>query len=108
MAKRGVVIVAGGSGSRMQSALPKQFLMLAGKYVLEHSVDTFCAHPMIDEVTIVVSEAYLERVQNLAGERNWKKVMHIVAGGKERYHSTLAAVEAYKEAKSAITPHWRQ
>lgn len=95
--KNVAVILAAGSGSRTGLDIPKQFLMLAGKYVLEHSVDTFCAHPMIDEVTIVVSDAYLERVQNLAGERNWKKVMHIVAGGKERYHSTLAAVEAYKD-----------
>lgn len=94
--KNVAVILAAGSGSRTGLDIPKQFLMLAGKYVLEHSVDTFCAHPKIEEVTIVVATEYIDKVQALAKERGWQKVKHIVQGGKERYHSTLAAVDIYR------------
>ena len=56
MAKRGVVIVAGGSGSRMQSALPKQFLMLGGEPIVARTINTFSealpgAEIVVDEVT---------------------------------------------------------
>ena len=60
--KNVAVILAAGSGSRTGLDIPKQFLMLAGKYVLEHSVDTFCAHPKIEEVTIVVASEYMDKV----------------------------------------------
>ncbi len=90
------VILAAGSGSRTGLDIPKQFLMLAGKCVLEHSVDTFCAHPGIEEVVIVVATEYIDKVQKLSEDRGWQKVKHIVQGGKERYHSTLAAVDIYR------------
>ena len=47
------VIVAAGSGSRMQEAVPKQFLALCGKPVLCHSVDAFASHATVVEIIIV-------------------------------------------------------
>ena len=52
------VILAGGIGSRLNAGIPKQFLKVAGLTVIEHTVAAFQRHTQIDEIAIVVSQAY--------------------------------------------------
>ena len=85
------VILAGGTGSRMGSALPKQFLDLDGSTVIEHSIEAFCSHPDIDEVAIVVHPEWMEHAKSLLKGRE----LTFIEGGSERYLSTLNAVAAY-------------
>ena len=47
------VIVAGGTGSRMEGDIPKQFIKLKEEEILSYSVTTFLNHPQIGEVVIV-------------------------------------------------------
>lgn len=54
----GVVLAAGGIGSRMQSAIPKQFLAIDGKPIVQYSLELFAAQPEIHEIVIVCSEEY--------------------------------------------------
>lgn len=89
------VILAGGSGKRFGSPMPKQFLTLAGKAVIEHSIDTFCQHPAIDEVAVVVHPDYRDTMQALFDRRGWDKMKRIIDGGAERYESSLNAIRAY-------------
>lgn len=89
------VILAGGSGKRFGSPTPKQFLTLAGKAVIEHSIDTFCQHPAIDEVAVVVHPDYRDTMQVLSDRRGWDKMKRIIDGGAERYESSLNAIRAY-------------
>lgn len=96
------VILAAGSGSRTGLSTPKQFLPLGGKTVLEHSVQTFNDHPGIDQVVIVTSTEYINRVQDLVNRNNWNKVTAVLAGGKERYDSSLAAVRHFKSAPDTV------
>lgn len=91
------VILAGGSGMRVGADVPKQFLMFAGKTVLEHSVEVFESYPRIDEIAIVVREDYIPDVEAFVEKNQWKKVKHILKGGKERYDSSLAAVAIYED-----------
>ena len=49
------LIPAAGAGTRMGEATPKQYLTIAGKTMLQHVVDTFCAAVLIDRVVVVVS-----------------------------------------------------
>ncbi len=86
------VILAAGSGSRTGLSTPKQFLLLGGKTVLEHSVQTFCDHPGIDQVVIVTSPEFTEKVNVIIRKNNWTKVTAVLPGGKERFDSSLAAV----------------
>lgn len=88
-------ILAGGSGRRFGSPTPKQFLQLAGKTVIEHSIDTFCQHPDIDEVAVVVHPDYRDTMQAIADRRGWSKLKRIINGGAERYHSSLNAILEY-------------
>lgn len=90
------VLLAGGSGKRMGGPEPKQFLKVAGRTILEHSIRAFSTHPEIDEIVIVSHIDYLDRVAEIA--HPYPKVKHIVPGGKERYDSSLAAIHQYEQA----------
>ena len=52
------VILAGGSGKRMGENIPKQFLVIAGKTVLEHTLTVFENHPLVDEIALVIAPAH--------------------------------------------------
>lgn len=95
------VILAGGTGVRLEKSLPKQFFKVAGKMVIEHAVDAFEKNVLIDEIAIVISNHYLFMIEDMIIKNEWKKVKRVLIGGKERYHSSLAAVSAYQELKDA-------
>lgn len=100
--KNVAVILAAGSGSRTGLATPKQFLPLGGKTVLEHSVRTFNNHPGIDEVVIVTATEFIERVRAIVKDNRWTKVSAVLAGGKERFDSSLAAVRHFADNPDAV------
>lgn len=81
------VIVAGGAGNRMGTALPKQFLDLEGKPVLVHTAEAFLtAFPLI-ELVIVLPEAYLEKGRTLLLQYFPDSKIHFTKGGATRFHS---------------------
>lgn len=58
--KKTVIIVAGGSGSRMQSELPKQFILVADKSIIEHTIEAFLSYSEELEFIIVLPEIHVE------------------------------------------------
>lgn len=90
------IILAGGVGSRLGLSTPKQFFKVAGKMVIEHTLDTFERNPHIDEVAIVSNPVYVGDVENIVLRNGWTKVKKILKGGKERYDSSLSAIHAYE------------
>lgn len=92
-------ILAGGTGVRFGGEIPKQFMLLAGKTVIEYSLDAFQQHPLIDEIVLVVPSIYISKCEKF--KVNYSKLKKIVAGGKERYLSTLAVLSTYKTYKEA-------
>jgi 2-C-methyl-D-erythritol 4-phosphate cytidylyltransferase len=95
------VILAGGVGTRLEKSLPKQFFKVAGKMVIEHAVDAFEKNELIDEIAIVINNHYVFMVEDMIIKNGWQKVKRILIGGKERCHSSLAAVNAYHDFKCA-------
>lgn len=89
------IILAGGSGKRAGGDIPKQFQKIAGKTILEYSIERFEYNGRIDEIAIVGNMAYLEDIHDLVATRSYQKIRHILPGGTERYHSVLAALEVY-------------
>ena len=89
------LILAGGTGSRFGSALPKQFTLVAGRTVLEHSIAAFEQSEEIDEIGIVVHPKHLDEVRDLLRQQPHPKVTQVVAGGKERQDSTLNGLRAF-------------
>jgi len=91
------IILAAGTGKRMETICPKQFMIVSGKTILEHSIDAFEKNVGIDEIAVVLHEDYICEFQRFIQKNNWKKVKKIVCGGKERHDSALAAINAYPQ-----------
>ena len=110
------LILAGGTGSRFGSARPKQFTLVAGRTVLEHSIAAFEQSEEIDEIGIVAHPDHLDEVRDLLRQQPHPKVTQVVAGGKERQDSTLNGLRAFlredgtlknpaeREGKSTTSP----
>lgn len=104
MGKRGVVIVAGGSGRRMHSALPKQFMLLGGIPVVARTINIFAEALPGAEIVVVLPEEYIAMWKNLAARFD-VAVHKCVAGGTERFHSVKAGIEALSEDVTSIAVH---
>lgn len=94
--KKFVVIVAGGSGSRMGSEIPKQFLLLAGKPILMHTVEVFHNFDPKAEIIVVLPEDQQEYWKDLCLTLNFGLTHQVVSGGESRFHSVrngLARIE---------------
>ena len=98
------ILLAAGSGTRLGASLPKQFLEVCGKTILEHTVEAFESSDDINEIAIVTREDYVEKVSELIGEHH-PKLKRVLMGGKERYHSSIAAIEAYTNEDDNIMIH---
>lgn len=96
------IILAGGSGTRMGLDRPKQFLQMAGKSVLEHSVDAFHRNPLIDAIIIVSNPDFVRDVEAIVahhGEQDeWSKVQTVICGGRERSNSSVNALRYVADA----------
>jgi 2-C-methyl-D-erythritol 4-phosphate cytidylyltransferase len=91
-----VIITAGGSGTRMGNVIPKQFLPLAGRPILQRSIAAFYNYNKAISIILVLPEANMEYWNSLCLENNFDIPHTIVAGGKERFHSIkngLAEIE---------------
>src|SRR5574344_1892831 len=91
------IIVAGGSGSRFGSAVPKQFLPLGGLPILMRSINRFVEADSSIRVILVLPHSQRSEWENLCGDYNFHADCAIVEGGGTRY-------ESVKNALSAISP----
>ncbi|ROR21894.1 2-C-methyl-D-erythritol 4-phosphate cytidylyltransferase [Mobilisporobacter senegalensis] len=86
------VVLAAGQGKRMNSKIAKQYLMLKDKPVLYYSLRTF-EDSIVDDIILVVGSGEIEYVRKHVIEAyQFKKVNHIIEGGKERYNSVYNAL----------------
>jgi len=90
------IILAGGTGTRSGYDTPKQFITVAGKTVIEHTVDVFENNAHIDAINIVIHESYIDDFENIKRLNKWKKVKTVLKGGKERFDSSFFAIHAYQ------------
>lgn len=90
--KRYLVVTAGGSGTRMGSDLPKQFLSLDGRAVLQRTVERFLeACPDIRVIT-VLPEAHIAWWRRYCQEKGFNCPQRLVKGGFTRFHSVKNAL----------------
>jgi 2-C-methyl-D-erythritol 4-phosphate cytidylyltransferase len=87
------IVPAAGSGSRMAADVPKQYLKINGKTILEHTIERLISHPNIDGVVVAVA----------ADDRHWDKLSFQTSkpviktlGGTERCHSVKNALYELK------------
>ncbi|MBN1518111.1 2-C-methyl-D-erythritol 4-phosphate cytidylyltransferase [Candidatus Sumerlaeota bacterium] len=100
-----VIIVAGGQGQRFGSELPKQFLSLAGKPVLLHSLERFDALERVVEIVLVLPECWLNRWREQVDVSGLKKSLRAVAGGAKRQDSVWNGLMAVESDTPLIVVH---
>ncbi len=93
------IIVAAGSGNRLGSDIPKQFLKLNGREILSYSVKSFQNHPDVDALVIVTSAEYFEHVSASYPD------CHVVIGGSTRQESVTNGMQAITDGTELVLVH---
>ncbi len=96
------IILAGGSGNRFASILPKQFLKVNNKTILEYSINAFQQNELIHQIIVVSNPNYINETKEIIAKNNYTKLLAVLNGGKERYDSSLSAINFIKEESNLI------
>ncbi|MET3979467.1 2-C-methyl-D-erythritol 4-phosphate cytidylyltransferase [Mucilaginibacter sp. UYP25] len=99
------VIVAGGSGSRMQSVLPKQFIELCGEPVLMHTIRAFKDSNSSPQIILALHTSYHELWSELCRKHSFSIPHTIIAGGETRFHSVKNAIDTIEDENALIAVH---
>lgn len=88
------VVLAGGIGARIGLGLPKQLIKIAGRTILEHTLETFQEHSGIDEIIVMMAPGHLDQVRAMVKKSRLSKVTQIVEGAHTRNETTKKALRA--------------
>lgn len=91
-----VIITAGGIGKRMEANLPKQFICVAGKPILMHTIQRFYDYNPEIQILLTLPKDWLAFWQELQLKHAFRIDYQIVEGGSERYHSIQNALKFAK------------
>jgi 2-C-methyl-D-erythritol 4-phosphate cytidylyltransferase len=86
-----------GSGRRMKSSIPKQFLLLEGKPLLMHTIEKFNSFDSDIEIILVLPPEHHPLWRGLVREYSFEISHKTVSGGEERFHSVRAGLDCVKE-----------
>ncbi|GAB3792086.1 2-C-methyl-D-erythritol 4-phosphate cytidylyltransferase [Spirosoma humi] len=112
------IIVAGGNGSRMKSDIPKQFLLLKGKPILQHTIEQFLSVDLpvnsdptggsaSEKINIILVLPERERAiwDRLCNENNFHPAIKTVAGGNTRFQSVRNGLDAIEAPDGLVAVH---
>ena len=99
------LIVAGGSGSRMKSDLPKQFMPVAGRPVLMRTLEAFRSYSQEIQIKLVLPESQFDFWAKLCGDYAFELNYQLVAGGETRFHSVKNGLENIKAEGGLVAVH---
>jgi 2-C-methyl-D-erythritol 4-phosphate cytidylyltransferase len=102
---RVAVILAGGVGTRVGLDIPKQLIKVAGHTILEHTLATFDAHPMVDEVIVMMAQGHLDAVHAIIRDGGYQKVSAVLEGAETRNGTTLRALDAIADDDTKVLFH---
>lgn len=103
--KTQLILLAGGKGERFGGELPKQFVKIAGRTVIEHTIDQIEKSESIDSVIIVVNEKFYDYMNDLLLRNHFLKVRKIIIGGRTRQESSYAGLSACDEDTENVLFH---
>lgn len=102
MSNRSVIITAGGIGRRMQSSLPKQFMLVNDKPVLMYTLERFYHFDPKAQLVLTLPSDWLNYWEGLMAEYDFHVPHRIVEGGKERYDSIKNALDVCRGEVIAV------
>lgn len=99
------IIVAGGSGSRMQSSSPKQFIPVGGLPILMHTIRQFQSFSPTPSIILVLPQKDLSTWQDLCQRYTFNIPLRIVPGGASRFQSVKNGLDAITEKQGLVAIH---
>ena len=105
MLKNYGIILASGTGSRYRSDIPKQFVKIAGKTVLEHTLDVFENNKKIDSIILVITPEYRHMTEEILLKNNYKKVSKLLNGGETRKESSYIGISSIEDEEANVLIH---
>jgi len=106
MTKADAIIVSAGRGHRLKEASKKQFLPLAGKPILVHTLDRFETCALIRSIVLVVGEEDLAYcLKEIVEKYRYQKITQIIPGGKERQDSVRNGLKALAGDAEIVVIH---
>ncbi len=97
------IILAGGSGQRLQAEVPKAFVKIHAKTIMEHSILPFQKCDAVDGIVLVVPQKYVEECK--AWHKAYHKIEAVVAGGATRYHSSMQGLAQVPHKDDKVLIH---
>ena len=105
MSKLSVIIPAAGSGERMASDIPKPFLRVGEKTILEHTVSRFLEVPDVEQIIIATSKNFIPEIQSMFEQFPDGIDLHVVEGGAERQFSIYNALKHVSSNCELVAVH---
>ena len=102
MSKIYAIILAGGTGLRMGSEVPKQFLSLSNLPVMVHTILAFQNHHRVNSIMVVIHQEYINKIKKYKQDYNLSKIKKIIKGGKTRQESSYNAITGYRFSNEDI------
>ncbi|MCV3396305.1 2-C-methyl-D-erythritol 4-phosphate cytidylyltransferase [Campylobacter sp. RKI_CA19_01116] len=99
------IILASGSGNRFGANKPKQFLKLAGKTILEHTIEIFESAENINKIILVIHPLYQEFIEELILQNKYTKIMKILKGGDSRKESSFIGINSIEDDEANVLIH---
>lgn len=99
------VVLAGGVGVRVGLGIPKQLIRIAGKAIVEHTLEALTASPLIDEVIIMMNAGSIRELDHLLGNERFPKLTRILPGGETRNDTTQLALAALEGDDTKVLFH---
>ena len=91
-----LVLLAGGTGSRMHNTVPKQYLLLAGKPVIMHILERVDQLDRVSEMIIVCAEQYVGSIQLMLSQYGIRKPVRFAPAGETRQGSVMSGLRLVK------------
>ncbi|OGI00300.1 MAG: 2-C-methyl-D-erythritol 4-phosphate cytidylyltransferase [Candidatus Melainabacteria bacterium GWF2_37_15] len=99
------IILASGKGERFDYYKPKQFIKIAGKTVLEHTLDIFEKNNSIDEIILVINPEYRALTEQIVINNHYKKITKILNGGETRKESSFIGINSINVDNAKVLIH---
>lgn len=99
------IIVAGGSGTRMNSQVPKQFLIIKDKPLLMHTVEVFSHLPESVQIIVVLPDDQISLWHNLCRQYEFEISHQVVSGGNSRFQSVKKGLETIADDEGLVAIH---
>lgn len=101
--KNYAIILASGKGTRFGNSIPKQFIKISDKTILEYTIDIFEKNPNIDKIILVITEEYIQKAKEITSY--YKKIDKIISGGETRKQSSYIGVNSIDELEANVIIH---